>query len=49
MGQNQERNTKGTVHEGPWYIFVVGTVFAVITATDNPRIFQEFDFFFFLM
>lgn len=29
----------------PWYFFVVGTVFAFITAADNPRIFQEFDFF----
>ena len=43
--QNQEWNTKGAVHEIPGIFFGVGTVFAFITAADNPRIFQEFDFF----
>ena len=43
--QDQEWNTKGTVHEIPG-IFFVGIVFVFITAADNPRIFQEFDFFF---
>ena len=42
--QNQERNTKGTIHETPG-IFLLSEQFAFITATDNPIIVQEFDIY----
>ena len=38
----KEKKPKGTVHEIPG---ILSELFAFITATDNPIIFQEFDFF----